>query len=451
MAYSFFCETKVLEKERELNIKDETIAQFERELNIKDETIAQFEREVQKKASSIALLENEIQGKDATVVSLETEIHEKAAQVLSLERDIQEKAASIVLLQSEIGLLHQKGAVDAEELVGKAHARSNALEEELEKLKDEVDVQTRKRDTLEARAIEAEKKVQEINLKLQSLEKLTGEQKHKIQKTERALQVAEEELIRMRLEAASKLKELKEVHGAWLPPWFVSHLVRCQEITAAEWKEHGKPALDVLVQTASEKSQHVQKWMEPYLQTAKNVWIPTVKAKWATTSGNIRPHVERMSTKTVEIFEVCRNTMTPHIVKLQESAKPYVQEARKITKPYIEHVATAAKPHGVKLRAILKPYTRRLIYGYGKFLEAAKTYHHQVQEAVQEYLKKHELTKPLATKELVWFTASASLALPIFVAYRMLSLVFGKKAAKPVRSARSNNNHRRHKRRHADQ
>ncbi|KAG6467464.1 hypothetical protein ZIOFF_074720 [Zingiber officinale] len=49
----------------------------------------------------------------------------------------------------------------------------------------------------------------------------------------------------------------------------------------------------------------------------------------------------------------------------------------------------------------------------------------QVQVGIQEFFKNHEITKPLATKELVWFMASAFLALPIFLVYRLLSYILG--------------------------
>ncbi|KAK8962313.1 hypothetical protein KSP40_PGU019334 [Platanthera guangdongensis] len=227
--------------------------------------------------------------------------------------------------------------------------------------------------------------------------------------------------------------------------------MRCQDIAAAHWNKHGKPAWGILVQKASEKSGQVQKWVKPHLQTAKTKWIPVVTARWITFTTTVRPHMDKASTKAVEIFELCRANVKSRSAALQDFADPYVQETRKFVKPYIELVAASAKPYVGKASTVLKPYTRKVVHGYGKFLEAARTYHQQAQNVVLENLEKYDLTKALATKELVWFAASASLALPVFLIYNMLSKICGKRIKKPVRGARSNNHHRRHKRRHADQ
>ncbi|XP_020581183.1 uncharacterized protein LOC110025200 [Phalaenopsis equestris] len=406
---------------------------------------------------SDSVLKIEIEQLRSKITSLESSTLEKAKELKNkdekieqLEREIEEKSSIVASLQSEVELLQKKGAVDAEELVGKARAHSNELEKKIEKLKNELLEQVNKKDALERRTMEAEEKVQELHVKLENLEKINVEQKLKIQKTERAIKVVEEELMKAQLEQISKSKDLKEVHGAWLPPWLSNHIVRCQEIVAVHWSEHGESTFNVLVQKISKKSDQAQKWVKPHLETAKTKWIPIVKTKLVAFSNNVKPHIEKLSTKTVEVIEVCRSTATPHVVKLQELSDPYIQDLRKFSKPYIEQVATFTKPHVEKARTILKPYTRRVLYGYGKFLETAGTYHHQIQETVQQNLQKHELTKHLATKELIWFVASGSLALPIFLLYRMVSSTFGKKATKSVRGGRSHN-HRRHKRRHADQ
>ncbi|XP_077214446.1 uncharacterized protein LOC143849337 isoform X1 [Tasmannia lanceolata] len=401
--------------------------------------------ELEQVKSKISVLESSIEDKTR-------ELKNKDQSIAQLKNGIQEKSDSIVALQRELESLQKKGpvSVDVEEQMGKAHARAIELEKQVEKLKSEIDAQNMKRDALEARASEAERKVRELNLKLESLQKINDEQKKQIRKTERALKVAEEEVMKANLETTSKHKELMEVHGAWLPPWFATHLIQCQSLAAKKWNEFGKPALDVAIQQASEKSAQAQKWAEPHLEAVKTRWIPALKEHWLAFTTFVRPYVQSTTTRTIEFYDASKGTLTPHIVKVQELATPYFQEAKKFSKPYIDQVATFTKPHVHKVRVSLKPYTNKVVYTYGKFLKTATMYHHQAQAVIQEQLRKHELTKSLATKELVWFTASALLALPVFILYKLCSDIFCKKARKPTRSANTNHAPRRPKRRHAE-
>ncbi|XP_019703631.1 uncharacterized protein [Elaeis guineensis] len=373
----------------------------------------------------IKQLKSKVAGLESSILDRSDEAKIKDERIAQLERIIKEKSATMASLQSEVELLQKKGVVDAQALIGKADARADELEKQIEKLKNEIETQTGKGDAYEARAGEAEKKVQELSLKLEN-----------------------EELAMMQLEARSKSDQLREVHGAWLPPWLASHIARCQDLAVTHWNEHGKPALDVFLQKASEKSTQAQKWVEPHMETARTKWIPAVKEQWLTLITYIGPHVQMVSVKAIELYRVCTNTVTLHVVKVRELGSPYFQEAKKFSKPYINQVAAVSKPHVEKVRLVMKPYTKYVAHAYAKSLGSATAYHHQVQAAVQEKLEKHELTKPLATKELVWFMASALLVLPVFFIYRIFSSIFCKKT-RTTPNASANHASHKHKRRHA--
>lgn len=397
----------------------------------------------------IEQLRSKISSLESSLFGTTKELKNKDAVIFNLEKVILDRSAGISALQAEIESLKRKGAVVAEEKVGKAHARASELEKEVGKLKAEKETLARKIEALEARASEAEKKVGELKLQLENLEKTNEDQKRKLKKTERALKVAEEELMRAQLEATSKSKVLNEVHEAWLPPWLATHVGRFQVFAVAEWNEHGQPTMDIFLQKVAEKSAQAQKWAEPHVKHVKTKWIPAVNEKWVTFTTSVQPHVQTLSAKSAEIYGVCRSTVTPHLLKAQEVATPYVQEVKRRSKPYIDQIATVTKPHVEKVRVVLKPYTNQAVYSYGKFLESATTYHHQVQGVVHEKLEKHELMKPLATKEFVWFMASAVLALPVFFLYKLFSAIFCKKTRKPL-DGQASPGHRRHKRRHTD-
>ncbi|KAJ7958615.1 Myosin heavy chain-like protein [Quillaja saponaria] len=402
-------------------------------------------------------LKNEVDELKSKIQILESHINEKSEElkkkddVIALkEKIIQDSSASIAFLQTEIGSLQKKGTLHTEEQVGKANARASVLEKQVDKLKRELDIQNREKLTLETRENEAEKKINDLNSKLEDLEKINVEQKTKIRKIERALKVAEAEVVKAKEEVASRSKDLIEVHGAWLPPWLAAHLIRCQSFVGTHWNQHGKPAFDLVVEKALEKKEKAKKWAEPHLETVKIKWIPAVKEQWIVVKTKVEPHVQLLTTKTIEVYEASKSSISPHFIRVQESVDPYFQEAKRFSKPYIDQVAVATKPHVNKARVALEPYTNKVVHAYGEFLKSATTYHNQVQATVQETLKKHELTRPLATKEFEWFAASALLALPIIILARFFSAIFCKKANKPVRPSNTNHSRRKAKRVHPD-
>lgn len=377
-------------------------------------------------------LRTKIGALDARIEEKTQEVKDKDELIAAKEKTIKEKSDSIVSLQSEITSLQEKGRPNAEEQVGRVHSQAGELEKQVERLKIEIETKNKEKEVLEARAIDAKRKAFELNSKVENLQKVIDEQKTKLRKTERALKIAEEELMKAKFETTSKTKELME------------------SLLEKNWKVHVKPALDMALQKGAEKKAQVEEWSAPHAETLKTRWIPVIKEQWVVITTKAEPRVKILKSKTLEIYEVSKNIIAPHIVKVQELADPYFQELVKVSRPYIDQVATATRPHVDKIRTALKPYMQEIVRTSGKFLESATTYHHKVQDTVQEKLKSHELTRPLATRELVWFAASAVLALPILILFKVCSAVFCKKVIRPVQNGNSNHSRRKSRRGHPD-
>ncbi|XP_048134092.1 uncharacterized protein LOC125314879 [Rhodamnia argentea] len=232
---------------------------------------------------------------------------------------------------------------------------------------------------------------------------MIDEHKSKIRKIERALEVAKEELLKAKIEAASKHKELTEVHGAWLPHWLAVHLSQFQSFIVLHWNVHGKPVMNIIIQNAMVKISQSAKWAEPHLETMKMEWIPALKEHYLTVETSFEPHLHSLATKTLEVYESSKSALAPHLINVEEVVDPYYQEVKKFSKPHIHSIGVVTKPHVDKLRLTLKPYTKEADRVYGKFLKSASSYHHQVQAVIKETLRKHELTTPLATEEFAGF------------------------------------------------
>ncbi|XP_010472451.1 PREDICTED: apolipoprotein A-IV-like [Camelina sativa] len=397
--------------------------------------------------------EIELDQLNSKIRALESQIDEKTRElkgreelVADREKLLQERQAKVASLETEVSSLKKKGSSDSVELLSKAQARAAELEKQVEVLKNFLEQKNKEKESTEARSSAAEKKLNELNSRLEKFHKTNEEQKNKIRKLERALKLSEEEMVRTKNEATTKAKELMEVHGAWLPPWLVVHWAKFQTVAGTHWDAHGKPVLEKVTHKVTQAKNQAEKWAKPHMANVKTKYIPAMKE---TVKTHVEPHVQTLSTKAKEAYHASKSAVTPHIVKFQEHVDPYYQEAKKFSKPYVDQVATATKPHVDKVRATMKPYTKKVVHIYKESLKSASTYHHQLQANVERKLKSHELMEPFATKEFIWFTASALLALPIFIVYKFLCSLFCTKTKKPIRQPH-HHTRRKAKRGHSD-
>ncbi|KAL8157770.1 hypothetical protein AgCh_002463 [Apium graveolens] len=88
-------------------------------------------------------------------------------------------------------IVPERGSLDAKYKLVEATVRAGDLEKQGDSLKKELETQTKRKAVLKSRANRAEKKIQDLNHKLENLQRINDEQKNRILKTERAIQVVE--------------------------------------------------------------------------------------------------------------------------------------------------------------------------------------------------------------------------------------------------------------------
>ncbi|XP_075474869.1 uncharacterized protein LOC142505670 [Primulina tabacum] len=374
---------------------------------------ASSELELLQLKSKISYLETSIEEKTG-------ELKEKDGSIEHLEKVIQEKSNVLVSLQSTVQSLGEKATLDVKGRPGEVDAHINNIKKQIINLKKEIGAQNQKKDDLEVQANIAEKKIEGMKLNLENLQRINDEQKSKIRNAQRALQVAEEKMLKAKSEVSSVAKQLEEVRQAWLPSWLSTHLVHFQSFVVRQWNEHGKPVLDLTIQESLKKKSEVDKRMQRHVETFKKQWLPTIKSRCKTFVDDFQPLVQSLSTQAIDYYHVAHSAIEPHVVKVLEVTDPYFQEAKMFTKPYVDQVSKRAKPHVDKALKSFRPYSKKVARYHKKITKKVRVYHSLVEATLHKILRSYELTKPLATPRFVWFTASVLMAMPLVVLSKLL-------------------------------
>ncbi|KAL8267018.1 hypothetical protein R6Q59_004362 [Mikania micrantha] len=180
----------------------------------------------------------------------------------------------------------------------------------------------------------------------------------------------------LKQKALEKIKEPTKIRGAWFPPWLDARLSNAE----SHWKEHGKPAFESLKRKALEKKAQAERWAEPHVQK----WVPAAREHWVLVVTNVEPLLQSLTKKTKEVYIQSKDALSSCLIKVKEVVDPHFQEihlvktVKKVAKPYIDHIATATKPVD-KARETVAPYSKEVVISYGKFLESATKYHHQIE------------------------------------------------------------------------
>ena len=135
-------------------------------------------------------------------------------------------------------------------------------------------------------------------------------------------------MLMAKLEAASVSEEFVKVHRCWVPHWLAVHLRYFQSYIVTHWNDHGRPALDLLIQKLQENKGQFEKWAKPYVQTMMTKWLPSMMEQWLTSVTSLEPHIHSLIAKTFEAHHASKSSVVPHVIKVQKMADPYIQGAR---------------------------------------------------------------------------------------------------------------------------
>nr|CAB3485697.1 unnamed protein product [Digitaria exilis] len=400
--------------------------------------------------------EQEIQMLKSKVASLEDEISRRKEETSQLESVVRERTAQMVALVGELELLQKVNVADDESVI-KANTNVDMLEEQIDRLGNDLEDQVRKGESLEARATEAEKRLHEFSRKLDHAESINVEQRMKIRDLDDKLQDAQDKISELENEAKLKAEELAMVSISELFMARGFHIglqyVSFAEVASAKWQVDGKPVFDPLVQKAAGKWTYAQQLVEPRLQTAHNKWVPVAKDHLQFLRNTTSLYASAVSKRSSAVYRVCRDATQPYTVKAGEFAVHCWQEWKTFTQPYVSQIVAASEPHLSRATMVIEPYIKPVTSGWRRFVSLTSEYHHKVKNGVEGFLEESRLVTPLPADKVAWLTvgsrvvyvisgaqarrgsdthqsrlqASALFTLPVISIYKALSATIRKK------------------------
>lgn len=242
----------------------------------------------------------------------ELSLSEKESKISELEQEL--KALRTRKEESEDTKLAQLKIDSAMSKVRELEAQVTSLQEEADKLRVDADLHANRAKTVEetvaGHLTEKEKAIKALE-----------DQKTRLQKAERGLQIAEVAMLKAKAEVEEKAKKLDDLHQAWLPPWASNHAETLTKTASERWSTHAEPVVKNLQRSASTKAADAHEYIKPHLDTFHSKVNPLVKAKWQKLVDAAAPHLETLKNAGIS----SREYMAPHVDTLQKTVNPYVE------------------------------------------------------------------------------------------------------------------------------
>jgi DNA repair exonuclease SbcCD ATPase subunit len=255
--------------------------------------------------SKLSLLEEGLKHKELSLSEKESKISE-LEQELDALRTRKEETEDSKLAQLKIDSALSK--------VRELESQVQSLQEESDKLRVEADLHANRAKTVEETATghltEKEKATKALE-----------DQKIRLQKAERGLQIAEAAMLKAKAEAEEKAKKLDDLHKAWLPPWASTHADTLTKTASGHWSTHADPVVKNLQRTASSKAADAHEYIKPHLETFHTKVNPLIKEKWQKLAAAAAPHLETVKKAGVS----SREYIAPHVETVQKTVTPYVE------------------------------------------------------------------------------------------------------------------------------
>ena len=255
--------------------------------------------------SKLSALEEGLKHKELSLSEKESKISE-LEQELNALRTRKEETEDTKLAQLKIDSAMAK-VRELESLV-------KSLQDEADKLKVEADLHANRAKTVEETATGH---LTEKETAVKALE----EQKTRLQKAERGLQIAEAAMLKAKAEAEEKAKKLDDLHKAWLPPWAATHAETLTKTASDHWSTHAEPVVKNFQRSASTKAADAHEYIKPHLDTFQTKVNPVIREKWQKLAAAAAPHLETVKKAGVS----SREYLAPHVETVQKTVNPYLQ------------------------------------------------------------------------------------------------------------------------------
>lgn len=358
---------------------------------------------------------------DNEVLQLKIKINILEEESKTKELILSEKQSKITALEQEFNTLQARKEASenealAQQKIDSAMSKVRELESQLQSLQAETE---KLRVEANLYADYAKSVEESANTHLNDKEKVIKaleDQKDRLQKAERGLQIAEAAMLKAKAEAEEKAKKLEELHKGWLPPWAATHAEALQEVASSRWSTHGAPVAENLQRTVSNKAGDLHQFVKPHLDTFHSKVNPVIQQRWQKLVLAVAPHLETVKKAGVS----SREYIAPYVATVKKTISPYVETTRQMIKPYVDQVKTFAAPHLEKVNTVAGPHYRRAV-------TAATSYHEKVQSHLNETLGQYEFLSSFVNNDVIWFLAAALLALPCVTVFMFLRSLFAPK------------------------